>query len=624
MAHGGGVRFKVGSLEYAAILEWIEDGATFDSPNSPRLESLRVEPQKITLVGIGSKAQLSAIASYTDGSRQDITGKVQYNANDESVVEVDRTGEIKSLRAGETAIMVRTLGKAVAARIEVVAEPPMQDYPEIPRYDFIDEFVFSKLRRLNVIPSDLSTDNEFLRRVYLDTVGVLPTLEETEEFLASADPQKRSQLIDHLVERPEFAELWATRFCDLFRVGFIDQGVKGSRLFYDWIREAIREDKPYDEFATELITATGNLWFNPTANFYYITENSEPENFATNISQVFLGIRLECARCHDHPWERWKQDDFWGFAAFFARMAEKDTYQGDETEVFLKDQGEVVHPKTKEPVKPKYLDGPTETEGPDEDIREKLATWVTSPENPWFAHNIVNRLWKHYLGRGIVEPVDDFRITNPPTNEVLLDALAKDFVDHGYSLQHTVRLILHSRVYQLSSEPNGTNRTDHLNYSRYYVRRLMAEQLVDALSQVTGVPEEYRAFVPGTRAMTIPAGAPSYFLETFGRLKDRDKIAERASQPNMAQTMHLISGDTIQDKITAEGGTLDRWMADASLSDAEVVSRLFRASLVRPPAEAELSLALAPIRSEGPAARRRAFEDTLWAILNSKEFLFNH
>ena len=624
MAHGGGVRFKVGSLEYAAILEWIEDGATFDSPNSPRLESLRVEPQKITLVGIGSKAQLSAIASYTDGSRQDITGKVQYNANDESVVEVDRTGEIKSLRAGETAIMVRTLGKAVAARIEVVAEPPMQDYPEIPRHDFIDEFVFSKLRRLNVIPSELSTDNEFLRRVYLDTVGVLPTLEETEEFLASDDPQKRSNLIDHLVERPEFAELWATRFCDLFRVGFIDQGVKGSRLFYDWIREAIREDKPYDEFATELITATGNLWFNPTANFYYITENSEPENFATNISQVFLGIRLECARCHNHPWERWKQDDFWGFAAFFARMAEKDTYQGDETEVFLKDQGEVVHPKTKEPVKPKYLDGPTETEGPDEDIREKLAAWVTSPENPWFAHNIVNRLWKHYLGRGIVEPVDDFRITNPPTNEVLLDALAKDFVDHGYSLQHTVRLILHSRVYQLSSEPNGTNRSDHLNYSRYYVRRLMAEQLVDALSQVTGVPEEYRAFVPGTRAMTIPAGAPSYFLETFGRLKDRDKIAERESQPNMAQTMHLISGDTIQDKITAEGGTLDRWMADASLSDAEVVSRLFRATLVRPPAEAELSLALAPIRSEGPAARRRAFEDTLWAILNSKEFLFNH
>ena len=624
MAHGGGVRFKVGSLEYAAILEWIEDGATFDSPNSPRLESLRVEPQKITLVGIGSKAQLSAIASYTDGSRQDITGKVQYNANDESVVEVDRTGEIKSLRAGEAAIMVRTLGKAVAARIEVVAEPPMQDYPEIPRHDFIDEFVFSKLRRLNVIPSELSTDNEFLRRVYLDTVGVLPTLEETEEFLASDDPQKRSKLIDHLVERPEFAELWATRFCDLFRVGFIDQGVKGSRLFYDWIREAIREDKPYDEFATELITATGNLWFNPTANFYYITENSEPENFATNISQVFLGIRLECARCHNHPWERWKQDDFWGFAAFFARMAEKDTYQGDETEVFLKDQGEVVHPKTKEPVKPKYLDGPTETEGPDEDIREKLAAWVTSPENPWFAHNIVNRLWKHYLGRGIVEPVDDFRITNPPTNEVLLDALAKDFVDHGYSLQHTVRLILHSRVYQLSSEPNGTNRTDHLNYSRYYVRRLMAEQLVDALSQVTGVPEEYRAFVPGTRAMTIPAGAPSYFLETFGRLKDRDKIAERESQPNMAQAMHLISGDTIQDKITAEGGTLDRWMADASLSDAEVVSRLFRATLVRPPAEAELSLALAPIRSEGPAARRRAFEDTLWAILNSKEFLFNH
>ena len=624
IAHGGGVRFEVESLEYAAILEWIREGASFDSPDSPRLESLTVTPQEITLVGIGSKVQLYAIASYTDGLHQDVTRKVQYSANDESVVEVSRDGEITSLRAGETAIMVRTLGNAVAARIEVVAQPPMKDYPEIPRSNFIDEFAFSKLRRLNVIPSRLTSDHEFLRRVYLDTVGVLPTLEETEEFLASDDPEKRSKLIDHLLERPEFAELWATKFCDLFRVGLLDQGLKGGRLFYNWIRKAIREDKPYDEFATELITATGNLWFNPTANFYYITENSEPENLATNISQVFLGVRLECARCHNHPWERWKQDDFWGFAAFFARMAEKDTYGGDETEVFLKDHGEVVHPKTKEPVRPKYLDGPTETEGPDEDIREKLAAWITSPENPWFAHNIVNRLWKHYLGRGIVEPVDDFRVTNPPTNEALLDALAKDFVDHGYSFHHAARLILNSRVYQLSSEPNDTNRGDDLNYSRYYVKRLMAEQLVDAVSQVTGVAEEYRDHVPGTRAMTIPAGAPSYFLETFGRLKERDKIAERENQPNMAQTMHLISGDTIQDKITAEGGTLDRWMADASLSDAEVVSRLFLATLVRSPAESELSLALAPVRSEGSAARRRAFEDTLWAILNCKEFLFNH
>ena len=624
IAHGGGLRFEVGSLEYAAILEWIQDGATFDSPHSPRLESLTVTPQKITLVGIGSKAELSAIASYSDGSHQDVTRKVQYSANDESVVEVSRDGEITSLRGGETAIMVRTLGKAAAARIEVVAQPPRKDYPEIPRQNFIDEFVFSKLRRLNVIPSGLSTDNEFLRRVHLDTVGVLPTLEETEEFLDSKDPQKRTKLIDRLLERRGFSEFWATKFADLFRVGLLDQGVKGSRLFYDWIRKAIREDKPYDEFATELITATGNLWFNPTANFYYITENSEPENFATNVSQVFLGVRLECARCHNHPWERWKQDDFWGFAAFFARMAEKDTYMGDETEVFLKDQGKVVHPKTKEPVKAKYLDGPTETEALGEDIREKLAAWVTSPENPWFAHNIVNRFWKHYLGRGMVEPVDDFRVTNPPTNEALLDALAKDFVDHGYSLRHTVRVILNSRVYQLSGEPNDTNRTDKLNHSRYYVKRLIAEQLVDAVSQVTGIPEEYPAFVPGTRAMIIPAEAPSYFLETFGRPNERAKIAERESQPNMAQTMHLISGDTIDKKITAKGGTLDRWMEDNSLDDDGIVQRLFLATLVRPPTEAELSLALLPIRTEGSGARRRAFEDTLWGIFNSKEFLFNH
>ncbi len=622
--HGGGERFKVGSLEYSAILEWIREGATFDSPGSPRIESLTVSPEEITLIGIGSRAQLTAIAAYSDGSREDVTKTVQYSPNDESVVGVSHDGEIKTLRAGETAIMVRTLGKAVAARVVVVAEPPMKDYPAVPENNLIDTLVFSKLRRLNLIPSELSGDREFLRRSYLDTIGLLPTLEETEEFVHSQEPQKRATLIDDLLKRPEFAELWATKFSDLFRAGLLDQGAKGARLFYHWIRTAILEDKPYNEFATELITASGNLWFNPTANFYYITERSEPENIATNISQVFLGVRLECARCHNHPWEKWTQDDFWSFAAFFSRMGVKDTYGGDESEIFLKDSGEVIHPKTKKPVQAKYLDGPSATEGLDEDIREKLAQWITSAQNPWFARNIVNRLWKHYLGRGTVEPPDDFRITNPPSNEVLLDALTKDFLEHGYSVRHTVRTILNSRVYQLTSEPNRTNHEDKLNYSHYYPKRLMAEQLMDAISQVTGIPEKYQGHLIGARAMTIPSGAPSYFLETFGRLKDREKICERETQPDMAQTMHLISGQTIHKKIAAKGGTLDRWLEDPSLTDEEIVRRLFLATLVRPPSERELDVALAPIRSKGMRARREAFEDILWVIFNCKEFLFNH
>ena len=286
---------------------------------------------------------------------------------------------------------------------------------------------------------------------------------------------------------------------------------------------------------TQLVTARGNLWFNPTANFYYITERSEPENIATNISQVFLGVRLECARCHNHPWERWSQDDFWGFAAFFGRMGVKDTYGGDQTQIILKDRGEVLHPRTKQAVTPKYLDGPGTTERPDEDIRDRLAAWITSPQNPWFARNIVNRLWKHYLGRGIVEPVDDMRITNPPTNESLLDALAQDFVQHGFRLKHTARTILNSRIYQLTGQPNQSNRGDDLNHSRFYPKKLMAEQLMDAISQATGVAEKYPGHKKGLRAMQLPSGAPTYFLQTFGRQMHRRKIRERQTEPDMAQ-----------------------------------------------------------------------------------------
>jgi hypothetical protein len=624
--HGGGERFKVGSLEYEAILDWIKDGATYDSAGSPRLRTIRVTPEEVTLVGLNSKQQLAVSGTYTDGSTEDMTRKVQYSANDESVLDVSPNGEISAKRAGETAIMIRTLGKAVAARIAVIETPPMKDYPAVARNNFIDELIFSKLKRVNTVPSALSSDHEFVRRVYLDTIGLLPTLDESERFIGSIDPQKRTKLIDELIDRPEFAEVWATRFGDLLRVGLLDQRSKGGRLMYTWLRKAMMEDKPYNQFATELITASGNLYFNPASNFYYITEFSEPDNIATNVSQVFLGVRIECSRCHNHPWEKWTQEDFWGFAAFFGRMGIKDTYENDESEVTLKPAGEVISPKTKKRVDAKYLDGPTEIEGPDEDIREKLANWITSPHNPWFARAIVNRVFKHYMGRGIVEPLDDFRVTNPPTNEALLDALAKDFVANGYRLKHTIRLILNSRAYQLSSVPNETNRTDTLNYSHYYVRRLLAEELIDSMSEVTGVPEKIPGYMPGTRAMTIPQGAPTYFLATFGRLKAREVICERDNSPDVSQIMHLISGQTIQNQITGKDGTLDRWLADSSLTDEGITQRLFMATLVHPPNEREVSQVIASIQSRGggQAARRQAFEDVLWTIFNSKAFIFNH
>jgi Protein of unknown function (DUF1549)/Protein of unknown function (DUF1553) len=623
--HGGGERFKVGSLEYEAILDWLRDGATFDSPGSPRLREIRVTPEEVTLLGLKDKQHLGVLGTYTDGSTEDLTRKVQYSANDESVVEVTPNGELSGRRPGETAIMIRTLGKAVAARIAVI-DKPISAYPEVPRNNFIDEYVFTKLKRVHIVPSPLSSDHEFLRRIYLDTVGLLPTLEESERFLASKDSHKREKLIDELVDRPEFAEVWATRFSDLFRVGLFDQRAKGGRQMYSWLRKAVMEDKPYNQLATELLTATGSLYFNPTANFYYITEFSEPDNIATNVSQVFLGLRLECARCHNHPWEKWTQEDFWGFAAFFGRMGVKDTYQNDESEITMKPAGEVISPKTKKRSDPKYLDGPNETERQDEDIREKLARWITATDNPWFARAIVNRLFKHYMGRGLVEPLDDFRVTNPPTNEALLDALAKDFVTHGFHLKHTVKTILNSRAYQLTSEPNATSRGDSLNYSHYSVRRLLAEELIDVMAEVTGVPEKFPGYMLGTRAMTIPQGAPTYFLQTFGRLKQREVICERDNMPDVAQAMHLITGDTIQHQLAGKGGSLEAWLADAKLSNEEITRRIFMTSLVHPPSAAETAKVDSTLKTagKGKAARRRAFEDVLWSIFNSKAFLFNH
>jgi hypothetical protein len=520
--------------------------------------------------------------------------------------------------------MVRTLGKAVAVRLEVVKDKPMANYPTVARNNFIDELVFAKLKRLNIVPSPLSSDYEFVRRVYLDTLGILPTLEETHQFIDSKDPQKRSRLIDQLLERPEYAEVWATKFADLYRVGLLDQGMKGGRLIYNYLRKSVREDKPYNQFATELLTASGNLMFNPLANFYYVTEFAEPENYATNMSQVFLGVKLECARCHNHPWEKWTQDDFWGFAAFFARLGVKDTYQNDESQIHLKLKGEAINPRTKQPVLAKYLDGPSQIEFPDEDIREKLAAWITSRENPWFAPAIINRIVKHYLGRGLVEAVDDFRVTNPPSNPALLDALSADFIRNEYSLRHTIRLILNSRVYQLTSETNETNRDDQINYSRYYVKRLMAEQLIDSISGATGVSERYQGFPPGTRAMTIPRGSPSYFLTTFGRARTREVICERDTMPAITQTMHLISGDTLQRQITANDSNLAKWLKDPALSDQEIINRLFLSALVRPPDQRESALALASIANKSPEVRKQVFEDTLWALFNAKEFIYNH
>lgn len=614
--HGGGFRFAADSLEYRSIVEWIREGAPFDAKDTPRMTELRVYPREQILVGKDSTQQLVAVAYYSDGSVRDATQLVQYSSNNPDVVQVNAKGEAKAVQTGETAVMVRTMGRAVAARILVAASRPGADYPRVARNNFIDEHVFAKLQKLNIRPSELASDGEFLRRVYLDTIGKLPTEEEARGFLDLKDANKRRMAIDWLLEQPEFAEMWALKFAELTRAGTREAGAKGGRIVYEWLRRSFAENKPYDKLVSELLLSQGaHLFGKGPSSFYNISFDSNAADHATNISQIFLGVRIECAKCHNHPWEKWTQDDFYGFAAFFARVAVKEVYENDENATVYNEEGTVVHPKSKKAVTPKYLDGGLEADDPDKDIREALARWMTRGDNPFFARAFVNRVWKHYMGRGLVEEVDDFRVTNPPTNPALLDALAADFVRNRYDFRKLVRTILLSRAYQLSGQPNESNRGDTINYSRYGMRRLMAEALTDSIAQVTGVPDKFNGYPQGTRAMQVYSGG-NYMLSAFGRLS-RDIICERDTQPDIAQTMHLISGDTIQKKLTAEGNIVSRWVK----ADGDVIDSVFLRTLTRfPTAEerAELAKALAA----GP--RKDVLQDALWAILNSKEFLYNH
>ena len=627
VAHGGGVRFSVDSLDYRTILDWIRDGAEYDSGDAPRIESLTVYPEERILSGVAATQQLVATATYTDGTSRDVTQFVQYSSNNPDVIEVSAGGKIKALQQGETAVMVRTLGRAVAAKFYVPQPEELRtsDAAHAPRNNYIDEHVFSKLERLHISPSRLADDEQFLRRVYLDTIGLLPTETEAVAFLESTDADKRAKLIDGLLERPEFAEFWALKFTEMFRAGTHEAGAKGARLVYQYLKRSFLDHKPYDQLVTEVLLSQGAHLFEfgnigPTS-FYNISRHSEAEDHATNVSQLFLGVRIECARCHNHPWEKWTQDDFYGFAAFWARMAKKEVYQNDENGHywapepvdFVMKPRPVTHPSTEQVVAPKYLDGGFEPDLPEKDVREDLARWMTDPQNPFFSRTIVNRVWKHYLGRGLVEEVDDFRVTNPPVNPALLDAMAEDLSSHDYDLRHLIRAILNSRTYQLSSEPNDSNRADRINSSHYYMRRLLAEQILDTIVQITGIPEKYDGYPPGTRAMQVYSGKPHYILETFGRL-DRETICERDHQPDITQVLHMISGDTIHEKVS-------KWEPDPALDDEQQLARIFLTSLSRYPRPAEREAITAKLAEQ---ERRQVFQDLLWAILNSKEYLYNH
>jgi hypothetical protein len=631
--HGGGERFQVGAPEYVTIKEWLSQKAPYDSGTAPRLLKIEVFPKERILVGQGSKQRLIVTGFYSDGSERDLTRKVQYSSSDESIISVDEVGGVTTRRKGETAVMARILGKAAVAKMAVIDQPPLSAYPAVATNNFIDEIVFEKLRRLNIIPSELSEDSIFIRRVFLDTLGVLPTPEETRSFLSSRAPQKRSLLIDELLRRPEFSEFWTMKLADLFQVGWAT-GVKGGQQMFRWLRQSLRENKLYDRLVRELLLGTGPFVYSPTANFN-VGLMEGPEGMATQISQALLGIRLECSKCHDHPFERWTQDDFYGLAAFFARLERKAEPYGEfehtvairpshkPTYDFLGNK-ELKNPKSGSLVAPKFLDGPVLQEAEGEDPREKLAEWLTDPSNPWFSRAIVNRIWKHYLGRGIVEGVDDFRVTNPPSNEKLLDALADYFINASFDMRKLVKLILNSRTYQLSATSNPTNADDQINYSRFYLKRMMSEVLFDAMGQAAGVRLKIPGYPLNEKAISVAVGVPNYFLRTFGRTEFRDVICERDHQPTVAQAMHLVNGDTIQELVTKPSNIIDRVEQTPGWSNEQRITEIYLATFSRFPTREELDKVQNMVAAAELPQRKAIYQDLLWAIFNSKEFGYIH
>ncbi len=627
--HGGGQRFTVDSEEYRTVLDWIGRGAPFGEQAEDeiaQLERVEVFPKEAVLDKTGSH-QLLVTAHLTNGRREDITDRVLYVSNNLQVVEVSPEGLVKVVGTGETAVMIRAAGHATSASFGVIADP-VSNYPDLPpARNFIDEHVFAKLRKFNIIPSNLCSDEEFLRRVCLDVTGTLPPPPRVREFLANKDPQKRERLIEALLDSPEYVDFWTFRFADFFRVMWT------KRPYRTWLRNSIAQNKPYDQMARERVAAEGNA--GPGGHYFKRTgELLLPHQKMTEDVRVFLGRRLDCAQCHDHPFETWSQNQFWGMAAFFGRLSrirEGNLVLDDPAGHGERREGpQVIHPRSKQEVEPRFLDGTLLPESERDDPRWKLAEWMTSPRNPYFATVIVNRMWSYFLGRGLVNPVDDFRSTNPATHPDLLEALARDFVDHGYDLKHFIRLILQSRTYELSGTPNETNKEDRINYSRNWPRRLDAEVLLDAISRVSGVDEDFviHHFVgggvepPGTRAIHVPAEiTPSHFLNVFGRPGLRETMPVRNLEPNLGQALHMLVGSTYSDKISREGGRLDGLLKKGA-SDREIVEEFYLAALSRFPTKQEVAGLEKAIGQS--SSRRKAMKALVWGLIASREFAYNH
>jgi len=621
--HTGGKRFEANSELYQTLHGWIEAGAPNDDTSKlPTVVGVDLYPKKAVLDGKGATQQLTVRARYSDGTDRDVTSLAVFLTNNDVSAPVSPDGLVTAGPRGEAFVMARFETHTVGSQFIVLPKGLQFTFPDEPEANYIDKLVNDKLKKLRIAPSGQCDDETFLRRAALDIAGLPPTVDEYNRFMSSTDPKKRSKWIDELLERKEFSEIWVSQWAELLQIRTDPSrnvSQKAMFLYYNWLVEKLSKNTPMDEMVQELLGAGGGTFKNPATNFYQLTNELLP--LTENVAQVFMGIRVQCAQCHNHPFDRWTQNDYYSFAAFFAQIGRKQGEDYRETIIFNSGGGEVNHPVGGRVMPPKFLGGETPNVA-GKDRRIELAKWLASPRNPWFATSFANRVWAHFTGVGIVEQVDDFRVSNPASNPELLEAMGKHFTDTKYNLKGLVRDICNSRTYQRSTHRNESNAGDERNFAHALVRRMKAENLLDTVSAVTDTKDKFDGLPLGARAVQIADGGRStYFLKTFGRAtRETPCSCEVKMEPTLSQALHLLNGDTANAKIK-QGGLVKKLMTTKK-SPEERITELYIRAMSRKPTKTELAK-LVPMLNEGKDPSQK-LEDIFWALLNSREFLFNH
>jgi hypothetical protein len=629
--HSGGRRFKTDSELYQTLLRWIQQGAPDDSENVPQVTGISLVPDKVVFSGKETKRPLQVVAKYSDGATRPVNRLALYLTNNKTTADIDDQGMVTAGKHGDAFVFARFAKYTTGAEVIVLPNDKHFKWPKIPETSYVDQLVDAKLKNLRVIPSGLCTDDEFLRRAYLDLIGLPPTTEEYKRFVAGKSKNKRAELVDELLKRDEFADLWTTKWAEMLKVTSANDDAfgtdkKAAYEYYEWIRDQVRKNTPLDRFARVQIASAGSNLVDPAVNLYTMLPQGQydPKAVAQDIAQVFTGIRIQCAQCHNHPFDRWTQDDYYSFVSFFTGVKRK--MASESREFYVWDDPNAApakHLLDNRPMPAKFLGG----DSPDvkgKDPRVALADWLTSKDNALFRQNMANRVWAHFFGRGIVEPVDDVRISNPPSNKELIEGLGQHLADYNYDIKRLIRDVCNSRTYQLSAIPNETNKDDDQLFSHARLRRLRADILLDAISEVTGTQTTFNNYPMGDRAVQLYEGgrrANNYFLKTFG-LSSRESVnaSETRLEPTLAQTLHLVNGDLIQGKI--DKSTVIPDLLKANATPDKIIENIFIRTLSREPSATERQKMVALVAAT--PKDRKGYDDIVWALLNSTEFAFNH